>query len=74
MIKPDEHALAARVLGHPEGQLRNESGGLFDTTKRELYILLKWAGNGWWEYGVSVRAGWLTPLGRVALSNRQVMP
>lgn len=28
-------------------------------TKQEYYYLEKWTGKGWWEYGVSMRTGWL---------------
>jgi len=28
--------------------------------KRADYILRKWENKGWWDYGVSLRAGWLT--------------
>ena len=32
-------------------------------TKREVYILDKWSGKGWWDYGVTLRSGWLTEKG-----------
>lgn len=31
--------------------------------KRVEYVLDKWCRRGWWEYGVSLRSGWLTPEG-----------
>jgi hypothetical protein len=31
--------------------------------KRAAYILEKWSRKGWYEYGVSVMAGWLTEKG-----------
>lgn len=31
--------------------------------KRAAYILTKWDGKDWYEYGVSVMAGWLTKEG-----------
>ena len=31
--------------------------------KRAAYICEKWIGKGWYEYGVNVLAGWLTPEG-----------
>lgn len=34
---------------------------------RGLYILEKWDRKGWWDYGVSLRAGWLTDAGLSAL-------
>lgn len=33
------------------------------TDKQIHYYLEKWAENGWWDYGVSVRSGWFTPEG-----------
>lgn len=35
--------------------------------KRLGYILGKWSDKGWYEYGVNVALGWLTPSGAVAL-------
>lgn len=32
--------------------------------KRAAYILGKWANKGWYDYGVSVMAGWLTDEGK----------
>jgi hypothetical protein len=37
--------------------------GLEMEPKRGYYLLEKWEERGWWEYGVSVRAGWFTPEG-----------
>ena len=34
--------------------------------KRAAYICEKWTGKGWYDYGVSVLAGWLTKAGRSA--------
>jgi hypothetical protein len=31
--------------------------------KRALYLLEKWDGKGWFEYGTVVDGGWLTPKG-----------
>lgn len=31
--------------------------------KRAAYILEKWSDKGWYDYGVSLRAGWLTTEG-----------
>lgn len=36
--------------------------------KRFYSLLAKWERKGWWEYGVSLRGGWLTPEGRKALA------
>jgi hypothetical protein len=60
MIKPDEIALINLVLacdGLPSV--------LWDYLgKREYYILDKWADKGYWDYGSSLRAGWLTDEGK----------
>lgn len=31
--------------------------------KRKIYLLEKWCDKGWYEYGVCVDLGWLTPKG-----------
>lgn len=41
----------------------NETLGIHH--KRLAYILLKWADRGWYDYGVNVELGWLTPEGFV---------
>jgi hypothetical protein len=33
-------------------------------TKREYYLLSKWSGKGYWDYGVSLRSGWVTDDGK----------
>lgn len=42
-----------------------ESGGVND--KRYHYVLSKWSDRGWWNYGVSLRSGWLESVGREAM-------
>jgi hypothetical protein len=32
--------------------------------KRAWYLLEKWSNKGWYEYGVTLDLGWLTPLGK----------
>ena len=44
-----------RVLIERESDWLNE--------KRALYLLEKWDGKGWYEYGTAVDGGWLTPVG-----------
>lgn len=53
--------------------LQREDFGPFDVScadiappNRVLYILEKWSGKGWWEYGVSLRCGWMTQDGKAA--------
>ena len=68
MIKIDEAMLARIVL---------ISAGRFPQSldldehfepKRWQYVLSKWEKRDWWEYGVSLRYGWLTPLGKEKLT------
>ncbi len=61
-VKPDEIELMRAVAAH-DGRVPYE---LWETlTKRQYYILSKWTWpKGWWEYGVSLRGGWLTDKGR----------
>ena len=49
--------------------IRTKGRGVFADTvaeriglneNRAYYLLEKWTRQGWWEYGVSVRSGWLT--------------
>lgn len=37
--------------------------GFYMHHKRTWSLLEKWSRKGWYEYGVSVRVGWLTPEG-----------
>jgi hypothetical protein len=32
--------------------------------KRAWYLLGKWSNKGWYDYGVTLDLGWLTPLGK----------
>jgi len=34
--------------------------------KRAWYLLAKWADKGWYEYGVTLDLGWITPEGNAA--------
>ena len=37
--------------------------------KRAWYILDKWSGKGWYDYGVSLDMGWLTDTGKEIAKN-----
>ena len=73
-MKEDEKELALVILdasgkGVPPGFLGElwwMDRGYPD--KRFYSLLAKWARKGWWEYGVSLRGGWLTDVGRAALA------
>lgn len=39
------------------------SPGFFMHYKRAWYLLEKWCDKGWYEYGVTLDLGWLTPEG-----------
>lgn len=43
--------------------VRETIAGLNMHRKRAAYILEKWVGRGWYDYGVCVDLGWLTPEG-----------
>jgi hypothetical protein len=68
-MKPDEATFLLKLY---EMQPNQCARGVFATEvastlgihhKRATYLLLKWTEKGWWEYGVSPRSGWFTPLG-----------
>jgi hypothetical protein len=67
MIKRDEIELMRLVLSNEENTPAIPSALWGSLTKRQYYLLEKWAYKGWWEYGVSSRSGWLTPEGKKAL-------
>jgi hypothetical protein len=82
LLKPDEREFLALVVA---GNLRRKppltprdlipKSGLNE--KRALYLLDKWADKGWYEYGVCVDLGWITPKGIkafIALKNRDDVP
>lgn len=74
-VKPDEMALRAAVLAdrksqpHTSGTFLDElAQGLGIPDSRSYYIGSKWTDKGWWDYGVSLRSGWLTPKGIEAMA------
>lgn len=67
MIKPGEVEFTAFVLAHG-GKIPSD---LWKGIKKQEYSYLsKWSRKGWWDYGVSLRSGWLTDEGREALQKR----
>jgi len=42
-----------------------------DQNPRLYYVLDKWSDKGYWEYGVSLRSGWLTEDGRKEMERRR---
>ena len=46
--------------------VREVVGNLGMAPKRAAYICEKWTNKGWYDYGVNVLAGWLTPGGMAA--------
>lgn len=66
-MKTDELQLLQAVADKPQGVFAD---GCFEPIgmhpKRGMYLLGKWASKGWWEYGVTLRSGWLTPEGIAA--------
>ncbi len=65
MIKPAEVQFIAFVLAH-DGKIPSDLWN--GIQKQEYGYLDKWSDRHWWEYGVSLRSGWLTPEGRLALN------
>lgn len=64
-MKPDELALLLAVASCPEGNsVRDVIARMGINGKRACYLLGKWAGKGWYEWGVCIDLGWLTPLGQ----------
>ena len=64
-VKQHEYELMRAVLGDGSGVPVGQWDSL---DKRALRVLEKWTRKGWWDWGVSVRAGWLTDDGRAALT------
>lgn len=60
--RPDEIALYARLraIGDQPGRLAIEQGArdLSIAPRRVEYLLSKWTGNGWWEWGINPYCGW----------------
>ena len=60
MVKQDEIEFAKIILKN-EGRVQDNMW--LDLTKRHYYILEKWSGKGYWNYGITLRSGWLEPEG-----------
>ena len=60
MVKPDEIEFIKRVRATE----RIPSSEWDSLTKKQYYWLDKWTDKGFWEYGVSLRSGWLTAEGK----------
>lgn len=75
MIKADEKILLVELLRRGEYQALDEFGrGIRDVAtgkdipeKRACYLFEKWYDRGWYEYGVNIGLGWLTPEGAIAI-------
>ncbi len=77
-IGADEVRLRLAILANHGRNLRDHRDGLGPWVhkmasvdmieKRAMAMLDKWDRKGWWEYGVSLRSGWLTAKGLVALT------
>lgn len=71
-MKPDEREMmrlcfqrAARGAFYDGPTFQDECAHLMHAN-RFHYILDKWYGKGWWDYGVSLRCGWPTTAGLAA--------
>ena len=70
MNKPDEISFMRLLLANLEPrktpyQLRGEPG-FPANEKRAMFLLLKWSGKDWYNYGVSPYHGWLETEGIIA--------
>jgi hypothetical protein len=70
-VKPDEIAFMAKML-----DAEQRGGPAYGDTPRDVWpeggkrmwgILAKWSRRDWYDYGVTIDLGWLTPAGVVAL-------
>lgn len=75
MIKADEVTLLmlmqqrCRTAGSDTGESPREiiaDSSHLITEKRAHYILQKWTGKGWYDWGTVIDGGWLTEAGMVA--------
>lgn len=66
MRKPDEIVLFAVLrVAHPRGSVGRRGflelcARLRMHEKRCFYLLMKWSGRGWWDYGTWAWGGWFT--------------
>lgn len=80
MIKPDEVTflmilqLRCKVSGQDGGETPRaiiaDSLHLL-SEKRALYLLKKWTGTGWYDYGTCIDLGWLTKAGKAATLQKE---
>lgn len=78
-MKPDEIQLLIALLEHQGGAYNPNQATARDLInnapfpihyKRCWYLLGKWTKKGWYDYGVTLDLGWLTPQG-VAVAQTQ---
>lgn len=61
MIEQDEHEFYAAIQAKGRGVFADVvAANLGMDEGRAEDLLMKWVRAGWWEYGVSLRSGWLT--------------
>lgn len=61
MRKPDEIAYYAAIRAKGRGIFADTVAERLEIEwSRAAYLLAKWEGAGWWDWGVSLRSGWLT--------------
>lgn len=68
-MKPDERSyllLLHDAAGYDMGPTPRDLRPADMAPKRAWYLLSKWARLGWYDYGVSIDLGWLTPAGHYA--------
>ncbi len=66
--RDDEMVLLTAIQFKPNTEtVRDVIVRLGMPTKRTDYLLEKWARKGWYQWGVVIDMGWLTPEGKVAI-------
>jgi hypothetical protein len=70
-MSPQERSIAQYVVSGATGSEAEAWWVAKGSPPRQLWAVLdRWAARGWWDYGVSIRGGWLTESGREALLRR----
>ena len=62
-MKADEREFMFKVADNQHLTPRAIAAMLNMNPKRSWYLCQKWTDKGWYDYGVSVDTGWLTPQG-----------
>lgn len=64
-MKEDEKELLIAIYLSEKTNVRDIIAKIEIPYKRCLYLLEKWSGKGWYDYGVTLDLGWLTEKGKL---------